>query len=112
MNRNLLIAVAQAAIASALPQGMRAAQGRESSVPDPGTIVRDVLATWPTALPLFAGGTGAEPWLTGWALARAGGDPGAALHGDVLRGYVASEIARARGESVDDDAGMTAWLKA
>lgn len=58
-------------------------------------------------------GTGAEPFLLGWKLAKASRLPAAvkALGGCVLRGYVAAKVAKAKGEDLHEDAALAAWVK-
>ncbi len=58
-------------------------------------------------------GTGAEPFLLGWKLAKASQLPTAvkALGGSVLQGYVAARIAKAKGEDLSEDAALAAWLR-
>ncbi len=59
--------------------------------------------------PIVHSGTGAELWLLGWKLARDGDLRNVALGGDVLRGFAAYRVARAKFEPIDDDAALRAW---
>lgn len=64
----------------------------------------------PSRTPRVLGGTGAENYLAGWALARCRAVVGdTPLAGDVLRGFVAYHRATVRGDATNDDAALRAW---